>query len=74
VEEGGLVAYGPRLVQIYRELIVPQLVKLLRGAKPSDMPVMQPTKFELVINLKTAKALGLTMPESFLVRADEVIE
>ena len=74
VEEGGLVAYGPRLVQIYRELVVPQLVKLLRGAKPSDMPVTQPTKFELVINLKTAKALGLTMPKSFLVRADEVIE
>jgi putative ABC transport system substrate-binding protein len=74
VEEGGLVAYGPRLVQIYRELIVPQLVKLLRGAKPSDMLVMQPTKFELVINLKTAKALGLSIPESFLVLADEVIE
>jgi putative tryptophan/tyrosine transport system substrate-binding protein len=74
VEEGGFVAYGPRLVQVYRELVVPQLVKLLRGAKPSDIPVMQPTRFELVINLKTAKALGLTMPESFLVRADQVIE
>jgi putative tryptophan/tyrosine transport system substrate-binding protein len=73
-EDGGFIAYGPRLVQIYREVIAPQLVKLLRGAKPADMPVMQPTKFELVINLKTAKALGLTIPESFLLRADKVIE
>ena len=71
---GGLIAYGPSWVQIYRELLAPQLVKLLRGAKPADLPVVQPTKFELVINLKTAKALGLTMPETFLLCADKVIE
>jgi putative tryptophan/tyrosine transport system substrate-binding protein len=73
-EEGGLVAYGARLVHVYQNLIAPQLAKLLRGAKPSDVPIEQPTKFELVINLKTAKALGLTIPESFLLRADKVIE
>jgi putative tryptophan/tyrosine transport system substrate-binding protein len=73
-EEGGFVAYGPRIVQMYRELMAPQLVKLLRGAKPADIPIEQPTKFELVFNLKTAKALGLSIPETFLVRADKVIE
>lgn len=55
-EEGGLLACGPRLVQIFRELVAVQLVKLLRGAKPTDLPIEQPTKFELIINLKTAKA------------------
>jgi putative ABC transport system substrate-binding protein len=72
-EEGGLIAYGPRLTLIYRQS-ARLLVKVLRGAKPEDLPVEQPTNFELVINLTTAKALGLTIPESFLVRADKVIE
>ena len=74
VEQGGLVAYGPRLVEVFRDLMALQLAKLLRGAKPADLPVLQPTKFDLVANTKAAKALGLTIPESFLVRADEVIE
>jgi putative tryptophan/tyrosine transport system substrate-binding protein len=74
VEEGGFIAYGSRLDQIYRDIFARQLVKLLRGAKPADIPVEQPTKFELAVNLKTAKALGLTIPETFLQRADEVIE
>jgi putative ABC transport system substrate-binding protein len=73
-EEGGLIAYGPSLVQLYRDIFARQLVRLLRGAKPADLPIEQPTKFELVINLKTAKALGLKIPESFLVRADKVLE
>jgi putative tryptophan/tyrosine transport system substrate-binding protein len=74
VAEGGFIAYGPTLLHIYRELMAPQIAKILRGAKAADLPILQPTKFELVINLKTAKALGLKIPESFLVRADEVIE
>jgi putative tryptophan/tyrosine transport system substrate-binding protein len=73
-EEGGLMGYGTRLDWIYRNIFARQLVKLLRGAKPADIPVEQPTKFELAVNLKTAKALGLTIPETFLMRADEVIE
>jgi putative tryptophan/tyrosine transport system substrate-binding protein len=73
-DEGGLIGYGPRLERIYHDLLSRQLVKLLRGAKPAAIPVEQPTKFELAVNLKTAKALGLTIPESFLLRADEVIE
>ncbi len=72
-EEGGLVAYGPRFAKVFRQL-ARQLVKLLRGAKPADLPVEQPTEFELVVNLKTANALGLAVPPSILARADEVIE
>jgi putative ABC transport system substrate-binding protein len=73
-EEGGFAAYGPRFTQLVRELLARQLVQLFRGAKVADIPVEQPTKFELVINLKTANALGLTVPPTLLARADEVIE
>jgi ABC-type uncharacterized transport system substrate-binding protein len=72
--QGGLIAYGPSIVQLYGDVQCRQLLRLLRGAKPADLPVEQPTKFELVLNLKTAKALGLTVPQSILARADEVIE
>ena len=73
VEAGGLMSYGPNQPDLYRRAA--DLVdKILRGTKPADIPVQQPTKFDLVINLTTAKALGLTIPESFLLRADEVIE
>jgi putative ABC transport system substrate-binding protein len=72
--EGGLIGYGPRLVQIYHDIMAHQLVKLLRGVKPGDIPVEQPSKFQMWINLKVAKADGLTIPESLLLRADKVIE
>jgi len=73
-DQGGLIGYGPRIVQLYRDVMARQVVKLMRGAKPADIPVEQPTKYELVINLKTAKALGLEVPPSLLARADEVIQ
>jgi putative ABC transport system substrate-binding protein len=73
VEAGGLMSYGPNFPELWRRA-AEFVDKILRGAKPSDIPVEQPTKFDLVINLTTAKALGLTIPESFLLRADEVVE
>jgi ABC-type uncharacterized transport system substrate-binding protein len=73
-EEGGFIAYGPRIVQLFRNVLARQCVRLLHGAKPADIPVEQPTKFELVVNLKTAKAIGVNVPNSLLLRADEVIE
>lgn len=73
-EEGGLIGYGPRLDQLYRETVAQQIIKIMRGAKPADLPVQQPTKFELVINLQTAKAIDQEIPAGFVLRADKLIE
>jgi putative ABC transport system substrate-binding protein len=73
VESGGLMSYGPSHRDIFRR-VAAYVDKVLRGSKPADLPVEQPTKVELVINLKTAKALGLTIPQSILIRADEVVQ
>jgi len=73
VEAGGLLSYGPDLVEVYR-LGGSYVGKVLNGAKPADLPVQLPTKFDFAVNLKTAKALGLSVPQTLLATADEVIE
>jgi len=72
-EEGGLLGYGPSFIDVFRQR-AGMVAKVLRGAKPDDLPIEQPTKFKLVINLKTAKAINYAVPTGLMLRADKVIE
>ena len=73
-EAGGLMAYGPNIVELWGQRVPVYVDRILKGAKPGDLPIEQPTKYELVVNLKTAKTLGLTIPPTLVLRADQVIE
>jgi putative ABC transport system substrate-binding protein len=73
-EAGGLMAYGPNIVELWGQRVPVYVDRILKGGRPGDLPIEQPTKYELLVNLKTAKTLGLTLAPSFLLRADQVIE